>query len=118
LKYKESLTGRVTYGVQSFADALLVIPKTLAQNSGFDTVDTLLKLTEEQRKGNKVGLDIQTGDPIDPNSEGIFDNYAVKRHLIENSAVIAAQLLLVDEILRAKQARAPGPDMDAMGGGD
>jgi len=116
LKYKETLTGRVTYGVQSFADALLVIPKTLAQNSGFDTIDTLLKLTEEQRKGNKVGLDVETGDPIDPDAEGIFDNYAVKRHLIENSVVIASQLLLVDEVLRAKQTKAAGPDMDAMGG--
>jgi len=117
LKYKETLTGRVTFGVQSFADALLVVPKTLAQNSGFDTVDALLTIMEEQRKGHKVGLDIQTGDPIDPDTEGIYDNYSVKHHLLENSVVIASQLLLVDEVLRAKQGKGPAaPDMDAMGG--
>jgi T-complex protein 1 subunit zeta len=38
--------GRARFGVQAFADALLVIPKTLAANSGFDTIDTLLALQE------------------------------------------------------------------------
>ena len=28
-------------GVQAFADALLVVPKTLAENSGFDVMDTI-----------------------------------------------------------------------------
>lgn len=46
--------GRTKYGVQAFADALLVIPKTLAANSGFDTIDTLLQLQEEQRAGESL----------------------------------------------------------------
>jgi len=101
LKYKEEVQGRDKFGVQAFADALLVIPKTLASNSGLDIIDALLKLQEEHKAGNIVGLDILTGDPIDPQAEGIFDNYTVKRHLLENSTAIASQLLLVDEVLRA-----------------
>lgn len=31
-----------------------------------------------------AGLDIQTGDAIDPEAEGILDNYIVKRNLLEN----------------------------------
>jgi T-complex protein 1 subunit zeta len=38
--------------VQSFADAMLVIPKTLAQNSGFDTVDALLTIFEVRLQPN------------------------------------------------------------------
>jgi T-complex protein 1 subunit zeta len=41
--------GRAKYGVQAFADALLVIPKTLASNSGFDTIDTMLALQDGMR---------------------------------------------------------------------
>lgn len=91
--------GRTKFGVQAFADALLVIPKTLAANSGFDTIDTILQLQEEQRAGSYffflnsffrfayllghiVGLDIQTGDPCDPDAEGIYDNVIVKKHFI------------------------------------
>jgi T-complex protein 1 subunit zeta len=83
----ESLTGRSKYGVKAFADALLVIPKTLATNSGFDTIDTIIKLEEGARE-HVVGLDIQTGDVCDPVTEGIYDNYIVKKHFLEASYVI------------------------------
>jgi len=104
VKFKETeVKGRAQYGVQAFANALLVIPKTLATNSGFDTIDTLLKLKEAHKQGNLVGLDIYTGETLDPVAEGIFDSFSVKKYLLENSAVLATQLLLVDEILRAKE---------------
>lgn len=45
----ETINGRAKYGVKAFADALLVIPKTLATNSGFDTIDTIIKLEEGAR---------------------------------------------------------------------
>lgn len=41
---KKSAKGRVKMGVQAFADALLVIPKTLAQNGGFDVLDVVVAL--------------------------------------------------------------------------
>jgi chaperonin GroEL (HSP60 family) len=49
-------------GVQAYADALLVIPKTLAINSGFDPQETIVKLLEEARtSGVAVGLNLTTG---------------------------------------------------------
>ena len=49
-------------GVQAYADALLIIPKVLAQNSGLDAQDTIVKLQEEYvTAGQPVGLDIVTG---------------------------------------------------------
>jgi len=103
LKFKESeVKGRAQYGVQAYANALLVIPKTLATNSGFDTIDVLLKLQQEHKQGKVVGLDIYTGEPIDPVAQGIYDSFTVKKYLLENSSVLATQLLLVDEILKAK----------------
>lgn len=41
---KKSAKGRVKMGVQAFADALLIIPKTLAQNGGFDVQDVVVAL--------------------------------------------------------------------------
>ena len=52
-------------GVQAFADALLIIPKVLAQNSGFDQQETIVKLQEEySTAGQPVGLDIASGQFI------------------------------------------------------
>src|SRR6266446_714185 len=54
-KVKKSAKGRVKMGVQAFADALLVIPKTLAQNGGFDVQDVVVALQDEYADGNVVG---------------------------------------------------------------
>ena len=38
------LLQRAQLGVEAFADALMVIPKTLAENSGLDTQDVIIAL--------------------------------------------------------------------------
>jgi len=96
------VSGRAKLGVQAYAEALLCIPKTLAENAGYDAQDTMLKLLEEAAKGtDKIGLDISTGEPIDPCAAGIYDNFNVKRQMLDSAAVISSQLLLVDEVIRA-----------------
>ncbi|KAJ1402484.1 GroEL-like equatorial domain superfamily [Sesbania bispinosa] len=53
-------------GVEAFANALLVVPKTLAENSGLDIQDVIIALTGEHDRGNIVGLSQNTREPIDP----------------------------------------------------
>lgn len=98
---KRSAKGRAKMGVQAYADALLIIPKTLAQNGGFDVQDAVVALQDEAAEGNVVGLDLQSGEPIDPTVAGIWDNYRVKRQMLHSCSVIAVNLLSTDEILRA-----------------
>ena len=100
------VSGKVKLGVLAFADAMLVVPKTLAENSGFDVQETLILLQEQgaaQRAagGGPVGLDVATGGVMNPTQLGIFDNVRVKRQIIQLGTVLASQLLLVDEVLRA-----------------
>ena len=83
-KTKKTAKGRAKLGVQAYADAMLVIPKTLAINGGFDVQDAIVALQEEQAEGNVVGLDLQTGEPIDPTVQGIWDNYRVKRQMLHS----------------------------------
>ncbi|KAF2077560.1 hypothetical protein CYY_001101 [Polysphondylium violaceum] len=101
MKFKDTVVGRTKLGVQAFADALLIVPKTLAENSGFDSMDAIIRLQEEYSKGHIVGLDVVTGEPMDPFSEGIFDQYSVLKQIYRSSPIIASQLLLVDEIIKA-----------------
>jgi len=104
LKFKETVPGRMKLGVQTIADALLIIPKTLAINSGYDVIETMIKLEDEHKKGKVVGLNVFTGDPIDPNASGIFDGYRVKRNLVLSSISISTQLLLVDEVMTTQKS--------------
>jgi T-complex protein 1 subunit zeta len=94
-------------GIQTFADALLVIPKTLAANAGLDVQEVLGGLVDALDEGGvqTAGVDLATGNPIDPILEGIWDNYRVKRQLLHSCSVIAMNLLVTDEIMRAGQSR-------------
>ena len=77
---KASVSGKAKLGVHAFADALLAVPRTLAQNSGFDAQDTLLKVQEAHQKDKKAyGVDTLTGDPLPAETSAIWDNYIVKR---------------------------------------
>uniref|UniRef100_A0A2K6G6R7 Chaperonin containing TCP1 subunit 6A n=1 Tax=Propithecus coquereli TaxID=379532 RepID=A0A2K6G6R7_PROCO len=63
IKYKPSVKGRAQLGVQAFADALLIIPKVLAQNSGSDLQETLVKIqAEHSESGQLVGVELNTGE--------------------------------------------------------
>jgi len=98
------VTGRARYGVKAFAEALLVVPKTLAQNSGHDPLDSLVKLSEGAAaapEGTYVGLNLDTGASMDPTEAGVYDNHCVKKHMLDACTVIARNILIVDEIMRA-----------------
>jgi T-complex protein 1 subunit zeta len=82
-------------GINAFAEALLVIPKTLAANAGLDVQDVIGALQDEQAEGRVVGVDLRTGEAMDPSVEGVWDNYRVIRNFLDASQVIASNLLLV-----------------------
>ena len=105
---RRKVKGKAQYGVDAFRDALLVIPKTLAANSGHDIQDSLATLQDEQREGNVVGLDLVTGDAMDPVQMGVYDSFRVLRNCIASSSGIASNLLLCDEMLKARQMGGKG----------
>lgn len=126
-KYKKEVKGRAKMGVQAFADAMLIIPKVLAQNAGFDVQDVIVALQVRKKKkmciirltyfkdehsdGHVVGVDLKTGETMDPKLEGVWDNYRVHRHMLHSCSVIASNLLLVDEMMRAGRTSLKGPQL-------
>jgi len=87
-------------GVLAYANALEVIPRTLAQNSGFDAYNLIETLRAESGE-KRVGIDVETGKLMLPEKNGIFDNYCVKKQFLSLGTMIAVKLLLVDEVLSA-----------------
>jgi T-complex protein 1 subunit zeta len=115
LNFQHKVEGRARLGVKAFADALLVIPKTLAKNSGHDAQGTAialltkatasLKAASESKQpfdpSSAVGVDIVTGGAMQPAKAGIYDGFRVKQQFLHLGSLIAVKLLLIDEILRA-----------------
>lgn len=117
LEFEKTVVDKRKYGVHAYAEAILVLPKTLAENYGLDVQETILALrngSNEARKNNKwVGLDLNGTNTFDfltlnPVDAGILDNVVVKRSILEATSEIAAQILLVDEIMKAGRRGAGG----------
>jgi len=93
--------GKAVRGIECFANALLAIPKALANNAGQDAELSILNVKNKNKEKDLRGLDLSNGQALDPILAGIFDNYCVKRTLLDIGPVLVQQLLLVDEIMRA-----------------
>jgi T-complex protein 1 subunit zeta len=108
---KEHVQGKVKLGVNLFSEALLIIPRTLAANSGFDIQETILKVQEAHLKNKEaIGVDILTGEPQASAVSNIWDNYCVKRQFLNLAPILTQQLLLVDEVMRAGKAMGRGQE--------
>lgn len=102
MKKKDDIVGKAKLGYAAFAESLLVIPKVLAENSGYDVQDSIIMLQDEYKKNKvMVGLNLYEFEALVPMKMGIYDNYSVKKCFLSLTTTLAEQLLLCDEILRA-----------------
>jgi len=109
LKFEQTVKGKARLGVKAFAEAFLIIPKTLATNAGYDAQDVIVKLLSAGNSNLPIGIDLNTGEAVDANVLGVYDNVVVKRQLLESCTMIACNLLLVDEMMRAGLTSLKGP---------
>ena len=62
------------------------------------TVHETLYTVYYTRSLPQVGLDLVTGEAMYPGEAGIWDNYCVKKQLLNSCTVISSNLLIVDEV--------------------
>ncbi len=119
-QFADSVGGREQLAVEAFADALEVIPRTIAENGGLDRIDSLVDLRSQHDAGNTTaGLNAYTGDIIDMESEGVYEPLRVKTQAIESATEAAVMLLRIDDVIAAgdlKGGQVNGDDDDDAGG--
>jgi len=121
-RYSESLSGREQLAAKAMADAIEVIPVTLAENAGLDAIDVLVELKAAHDKGKKwEGVNVFTGKTMDAWKEGILEPLKVKTQAISSAAEVAIMILRIDDIIasskpsRAEQQMARTQGMGSMG---
>lgn len=97
-------SGREQLAIEAYADAIEVIPKTLATTAGYDPIDTLVSLRKAHYGGrNSFGLNLSTGEPMNMVDAGVIEPVAVKRRIITSVTEVANLLLRVDDVLPAEK---------------
>ncbi|RQG89887.1 thermosome subunit [Natrarchaeobius halalkaliphilus] len=111
--YADSVGGREQLAVEAFADALEIIPRTLAENGGLDPIDSLVELRSQHDAGNTVaGLNAYTGDAINMDTEGVYEPLRVKTQAIESATEAAVMLLRIDDVIAAGDLKGGQVDSD------
>ncbi len=112
--YGASLKGREQLAVEKFAEAMEVIPRTLAENSGLDPIDKLVALKAAHERGEKnAGLDVYTGKIVDMRANNVIEPLRTKRQAVESAAEAAIMILKIDDVIAAQRG-APMPPSGGM----
>ncbi|HIH44599.1 MAG TPA: thermosome subunit [Candidatus Methanoperedenaceae archaeon] len=117
-EFASTLRGREQLAVQKFADAVEVIPKTLAENAGLDPIDMLLELRSRHESGSSTtGLDVFEGKPVDMWKRGVIEPLRVKTQSINSATEAAIMILRIDDVIAASTKQPAGGAGGACGPG-
>jgi len=121
-EYAATLKGREQLAVTKFAEAVEIVPKTLAENAGFDAIDKVIELKNKHGADKNAGLNAYTGEIQDMLKQGIVEPLRVKIQAILSATDAACLILRIDDVLASTKTPPPRgaggmpPGMGGMGG--
>ena len=114
--YASTVGGREQLAIEAFANAMEIIPKTLAENAGLDQIDSLVSLRSQHERGVKgAGLDMDSGKPVEMLTLGVVEPLRVKTQAIKSAAEAAIMILRIDDVIASKSG-GPGGMPGGAGG--
>ncbi len=115
--YADAISGREQLAVAAFAEALEIVPKTLAENAGLDSIDSLVDLRAAHETSPYMGLDVFEGEVTDMYKAGVIEPHRVKKQAIQSAAEAAEMILRIDDVIASTGSGAPDMEgMEGMGG--
>src|SRR3989441_987973 len=116
--FASTIGGREQIAIESFADAVEIIPRTLSENAGLDPIDMLIELRKEHKKGNKsAGINVFTGKVSDMKKENVIEPIRVGTQAISSATDAAVMVLRIDDVIAARAGGGAGPGPGKGGGG-
>ena len=106
-EYGPKVGGREQLAIEAFADALEIVPKTLAENAGLDPIDILVELRAVHQKPDGVwmGIDVFTGKVVNMHHHSVLEPLSVKEQAIKSAAEAASMILRIDDVIAAAKPK-------------
>lgn len=120
-EYAETLPGREQLAVQKYAEALEIVPETLAENAGLDPIDILSELRALHEKGETwAGVEVHDGKVKNMLEASVLEPLSVKKQIIKSATEAATMILKIDDVIAAGKMKAPptppkGPEGETSG---
>lgn len=107
-QYAREIKGKEHLIINSFAKALEVIPRVLAENVGLDSNEVMNKLRQKHAQsdqGQNFGVDVWSDDAGICNTmeSFVWEPLVVKKNYISSANEAVSLILLIDETIKAPQ---------------
>ncbi|MBI4895596.1 MAG: TCP-1/cpn60 chaperonin family protein [Candidatus Aenigmarchaeota archaeon] len=121
-EYSQTVGGREQLAINAFADAVEIVPRTLAESTGIDPIEILMNLRSEHEKGHAgYGIDVFQSKISDMNKLGVVEPLKIKQQAIKSATEAAEMILRIDDVITARSGGGGGmpggmpPGMGGMG---
>ncbi|TSA16230.1 MAG: thermosome subunit [Nitrosopumilales archaeon] len=107
--WADRFEGREQLAIKKYAEALEIIPLTIAENAGMDPIDTMITLRAKQAQGRKwTGIDARNTRIADMLLLDIIEPVAVKEQIIKSATEAACMILRIDDVIASSGGRGGG----------
>jgi len=116
--YSEQVSGKEQLAIRAFADALEIIPSSLAETSGMDPIDTLAELRRlHESKQTWAGVNTVERKITDMWAGDIIEPLVVKEQITKSASEAASMIVRIDDVIAsARPKAAPTPPGGGPGG--
>lgn len=106
--FGDSAPGLDQYAIKKYAEAFEVVPRTLADNAGINSIDIISSLYAAHQGGKTTdGIDIDEGVVKNMVEAEILDPYITKYWAIKFATDVVVTILRVDQIIMSRPAGGP-----------
>ncbi len=114
-RYADKVGGREQLAVNAFANAMEVVPRTLAENAGFDPIDILVELRAKHEQGmTTAGVDVMKFGIADMKAMNVIEPLKIKTQAINSASEAAEMILRIDDVISASKLSKGGGGMPGM----
>jgi archaeal chaperonin len=100
-----STQGRSQMAIEAFADALEILPATIAENGGQDPLDCILALRHEIQQGFlHAGPDLENGGVTSMWDLGVFEPSSLVKQAVLSATEVTTAILKIDDMIAKKGA--------------
>jgi thermosome len=116
--YASTVSGREQLAVESFADAVELVPRVLAGNAGLDSIDTLVNVREAHENDDvHAGLNVFTSEVENTFDAGVVEPAHSKEQALSSATEAANLVLKIDDIIAADELSTSGDGDEGGPGG-
>jgi len=115
--YAVTVGGKEQLAINAFAEALEIIPRTLAESAGKDAIELLVEAKSKHESGNTgYGINVFEGKIDDMDKLGVVEPTKIKVQAISSATDVSEMILRIDDIITAGKSSMPPMPSGGMGG--